>query len=115
MKIELAKTILYVLFLTIVAIGTLSLCSCAQIDFSKKALALESTVFGLDVSVPSFVGDATSFCNIKLGYVTTKYTSAPIGSSVSINKEYKDANFWKMEGTVTTKLDVNFPSDAPVK
>jgi len=112
---EIARTILYVLFLTIVAVGTLFVCSCAQIDFSKKALALESTVFGLDVSVPSFVGDATSFCNLKLGYVTTKYTSAPAGSSVSIDKEYKDASFWKMEGTVTTKLNVDFPRDAPLK
>ena len=119
--IKIIKLMICAFVIAVVGFTACILTSCAQIDFSKKAIAFEETLWGMDISVPSIVGEATSMLSLKIGYLTVKYTSAPAGASVSIDKQYSNISFWNLSGDVKTIIKVNngtsetFPSDAPVK
>jgi len=121
-SVKLIKIAIYGLVMAAIGFTALILTSCAQIDFSKKAIALEETVFAIDLTMPSTIlSEAAAVVKLRAGFWTTKYASAPVGSTVLIDKEYNDISLWNMTGTVTTKIEVNhgvsktFPEDAPVK
>lgn len=99
------------------------LTGCANmIDFRNKVIAAENTIIGFEITVPNIAdGFTSSLLTLRFGYVTTRYTSAPVGAKASITTDYKDINFWTLSGQVSTKIDVEngvsktFPEDAPLK
>ena len=99
------------------------LTGCASmVDFRNKVVAFENTLIGFEITVPN-IGDGatTSLLTLRFGYVTTRYTSAPVGGKATINTDYKNINFWTLSGNVTTNIEVDngtsktFPEDAPLK
>lgn len=84
----------------------LMLAGCGMIDFREKAIATETKVIGLDATVPS-ISSGQSFASIKLGYISTKYLSAPDGGKVSLEDEYKDCSLLSVSGTAISKISVS--------
>ncbi len=91
-----------------------------MIDFRDKAIALETKVVGMEITVPDITGGTGSLLSLRLGWVSTKYSSAPAGSEVTIDDQYNDINFWTMSGTVKSLITIknnkkSYPADAPLK
>lgn len=74
------------------------------IDFRNKALVLETKVVGLDASVPSF--DGTELACVKLGFITTRYLSAPEGGEASVKNTYTDISILTLSGSGVSELTV---------
>lgn len=82
-----------------------SLSGCGIVDFREKALATETKVIGLDCTVPS-ISTGNSLACVRLGYISTKYISAPGQSTASINDKYTDCSLLSVSGTVDSDLSV---------
>lgn len=96
--------------------------SCAQfVDFRDKGIGFETKVLGLEASIPDVImGGVGSMLTIRFGWISTKYASAPAGTEVRIDDQYKDISFWTLSGTVTSLITISnkqsqYPSDAPLK
>lgn len=79
---------------------------CGMIDFRQKSIATESKVIGLDLSVPEIVSAGTSIASIKMGYITTKYISAPVGGKASINDQLDNVSIWSLSGGGKSSMSV---------
>lgn len=103
MKFVLNALVLFGLIAIAVLLG-LMLNGCGMIDFREKAIATEISVWGIDAEIPSLVGSDTSLCKVKIGYCTTKYSSAPKGGKSTVNKSYDDINIFTLSGSGKTAL-----------
>lgn len=74
------------------------------IDLTEKAVGSETTGWGIDGEIPSVYGSDTALCKIKLGYFTTKWSSAPKGGKSTVNKFYDDINIFTLSGSGKTVL-----------
>jgi len=95
--------VLFVLIVVSVLLG-LYTSGCGIIDFRNKAIATEISVWGIDAEIPSIVGSDTAMAKVKIGYCTTKYSSAPIGGKSTVNKSYDDINIFTLGGSGKTAL-----------
>lgn len=93
------------IFILIMIIIAGSLSGCGIVDLRSKALATETKVIGLDCTVPSITTGNSLAC-VRLGYISTKYISAPDQSTASINDKYTDCSLLSVSGTVDSNLSV---------
>jgi len=84
---------------------------CVGVDFSKKALAVESKIYGIHLVVPS-TESGESFAKADIGIITTRYISAPQGGKVTIVSSNEDVNIWTLSGNVKTEMSVDFKADS---
>ena len=103
MKFVLNALVLFALITVAVLMG-LYMSGCGVIDFREKAIAAEISVWGIDAEIPSLMGSDTALCKVKIGYCTTKYSSAPKGGKSKVDKSYDDINIFTLSGNGNTAL-----------
>lgn len=88
----------------------LMLAGCSSLE--HKAIAGETKGVYADISVPSIGANGlASFLSVKIGAMTTKWTSAPDNGKTSIKDTYQDISFWTMSGEGTSELSCENYSD----
>ena len=97
--------------IVLICLIVLLLQGCMGVDFSKKALAVESKIYGIHLVVPS-TESGESFAKADIGIITTRYISAPQGGKVTIVSSNEDVNIWTLSGNVKTEMSVDFKADS---
>ena len=80
-------------------------------NLKDKSIVAETKVIGLDIEAPSVVNTDMAICSVKMGYIVTRYASAPAGSESSIDSEYNEISIWKLSGTAKSNMTTSNKAD----